>query len=302
MRATTEAGTVRRPRPRLVVLAIVVVAVLLYGTVVTLYAFGGQVTETGTTDVPADAEAVVTVRPQAVDAASDRLEVVLDLGLGAAIAAGAPGETAPGVTLLVSGSAETRTIEFSAEGVLSPVSVSLITDGVVEQWPFDAHTATTTLVAYRIVDGDLEVLPTYLIAEGRVPGWNVDARPLAAQHAVLEGRDVILPVVQLTATRAGSTVAFGLVLLALMIVIPVVVLVVTISAYRGRRRVEPTFLGWIGAMLFATIPLRTFLPGSPPIGSWIDFLIVLWVFVGLVAGLIVFVAAWMRWSAPPDRH
>jgi Domain of unknown function (DUF4436) len=47
-------------------------------------------------------------------------------------------------------------------------------------------------------------------------------------------------------------------------------------------------------MLFATVPLRTFLPGSPPIGSWIDFTIVLWVIVALVTGLGLYVTAWSR--------
>jgi hypothetical protein len=76
------------------------------------------------------------------------------------------------------------------------------------------------------------------------------------------------------------------------------VLFVAITAFRGRRKVEASFMSWMGAMLFATIPLRTFLPGSPPIGSWIDFLIVLWVIVGLIAGLAIYVAAWMRWGTP----
>ena len=85
-----------------------------------------------------------------------------------------------------------------------------------------------------------------------------------------------------------------------MIVMPVLVLSVAITVYRGRRRVEASFMSWMGAMLFATIPLRTFLPGSPPIGSWIDFLIVLWVIVGLIGGLAIYVAAWFRWSPRQD--
>jgi Domain of unknown function (DUF4436) len=36
---------------------------------------------------------------------------------------------------------------------------------------------------------------------------------------------------------------------------------------------------WYAAMLFAVVPLRTALPGSPAFGSWIDLTIVLWVLV-----------------------
>jgi hypothetical protein len=31
------------------------------------------------------------------------------------------------------------------------------------------------------------------------------------------------------------------------------------------------------AMLFALLPIRGFLPGDPPIGSWIDILVFFWV-------------------------
>jgi hypothetical protein len=53
-------------------------------------------------------------------------------------------------------------------------------------------------------------------------------------------------------------------------------------------------------MLFATVPLRTFLPGSQPIGSWIDYLVVLWVVAGLICGMVIYVSAWWRWGARAD--
>jgi phage shock protein PspC (stress-responsive transcriptional regulator) len=107
--------------------------------------------------------------------------------------------------------------------------------------------------------------------------------------------------VSIDAARSGSTIAFGFVLLTLMVLMPCLVLFVAIAAFRAKRKVEPSFMSWMGAMLFATIPLRTFLPGSPPIGSWIDFLVVLWVVVGLISGLAIYVAAWWKWGARSDR-
>ena len=79
-----------------------------------------------------------------------------------------------------------------------------------------------------------------------------------------------------------------------MAVLPVLGLTVAIVAYRGIRKVEATLMSWMAAMLFATIPLRTFLPGSPPIGSWVDYLVVLWVVAGLVLGLVIYVLAWLQ--------
>jgi hypothetical protein len=50
---------------------------------------------------------------------------------------------------------------------------------------------------------------------------------------------------------------------------------VAARTYFGRRELQPTLLSWMGAMLFATIPLRNLLPGSPPAGAWVDAVIVL---------------------------
>ncbi|MFF8186086.1 DUF4436 family protein [Microbacterium sp. NPDC016588] len=40
--------------------------------------------------------------------------------------------------------------------------------------------------------------------------------------------------------------------------------------------------------------MRNFLPGSPPIGSWIDYLVVLGALAALVARLVIFVVARVR--------
>jgi hypothetical protein len=60
------------------------------------------------------------------------------------------------------------------------------------------------------------------------------------------------------------------------------------------------FLGWIAAMLFATIPIRNFFPGSPPPGSWVDVLVVLWVFVALTLALVIGLAAFV--THPRHNH
>jgi len=50
-------------------------------------------------------------------------------------------------------------------------------------------------------------------------------------------------------------------------------------------------------MLFAVVPLRNALPGSPVFGSWIDLTIVLWVLVALVISMLLYIAAWARATA-----
>lgn len=297
MTATTRTLTTGRRRGILVALSLIAI-VAVYAVSVALYALGGQVTDVDA-DEPEKWDVKLSVVPQSVDAVRDRVAVRID------VENPGPAGNDYGLTetlgVLVSGADSDRMLEFGSSGVPSPVSVELVTDGVVEQWPFDSHTGVTTIIAYRLVDGEPQALRTWVNASGRVPGWSISAHEVdLGMQAEFDGVREDVDAMEITATRSGSTIAFGIVLLGLMIVMPVLVLTVAITVYRGRRRVEASFMSWMGAMLFATIPLRTFLPGSPPIGSWIDFLIVLWVIVGLIGGLAIYVAAWMRWSPAPD--
>ena len=89
-------------------------------------------------------------------------------------------------------------------------------------------------------------------------------------------------------------------LLLVLVTLPLVAWFVAGRTYWGGRPLQATFLSWMGAMLFATVPLRNFLPGSPPAGAWIDAVIVLWVIVALVGALVVYVMAWWHQSRPPE--
>lgn len=294
---------------------IVVVAALVYGVVVALYAIGSRVTTPTEPDV-AQGSVVVRLSADSVNASGNRITVSLLPTAGPGYVDDSGIISDKSFSLLVSGTDGSRAIDYPAEQLISSTEVHLVTDGHIEQWPFDTYTATSLIVAAADTNGNgvAEALPTAVVAEGRVPGWNIRATTFDAGDPVqVDGETVTPRGIVLTASRSASTVAFGIVLLSLMVVIPVLVLLVATAAFRGRRKVEATLTSWIGAMLFATLPLRNFLPGAPPIGSWIDYLIVLWVMVGLVAGLALFVTAWLRRaplgdpptsqrSAAPDRR
>ena len=69
---------------------------------------------------------------------------------------------------------------------------------------------------------------------------------------------------------------------------------VAIPMLLGRTSFLPPFITWYGAMLLAIVPLRNFLPGNLPLGSWIDQAVVLWVLIGLVVAMALFILAWWR--------
>ncbi|MCM6762690.1 DUF4436 domain-containing protein [Rathayibacter sp. ZW T2_19] len=295
-----------RPRPsrrRWPVLVAVVAAVLVYATVVLLYASGIRESSEGCETVIAGADPVtVQLQPAEVNAARQRLEFQLTLvpseGLTSSDGYTAD-ETISLVTFPVDGPS---VLTFPAGEVLDSSVQSDFAEGTVEEWPFDSYRADLTTFAFLGEDDhddhEHTAVPTQVCLDDSVPGWHLDTVTVDRPGSTVPTADGDEPLtsVVITATRSASTVAFGIVLLGLMAVTPVLVLFVAISAYTGRRRVEATLTSWIGAMLFAVIPLRNFLPGAPPVGSWIDYLVVLWVIAGLVTGLAIYVLAWNRWG------
>ena len=77
--------------------------------------------------------------------------------------------------------------------------------------------------------------------------------------------------------RSGSTKVVAALMLILMVALAIIAVLVVQSSASGRMRLELNVASWITAMLFALLPIRGFLPGDPPIGSWIDILVFFWV-------------------------
>jgi hypothetical protein len=88
-----------------------------------------------------------------------------------------------------------------------------------------------------------------------------------ATHKV-EDRQVELVV---TLTRAGSTTGWVVAMMAIYWLLALGALAVTLSIVLKLRPFETRQLAWLSALLFALITFRTAAPGSPPIGTFLDF-------------------------------
>lgn len=276
----------RRLTVRRRLLAAIAAVLVVYLAVVTLYSLSGDVTTaTGrTTSPPADGVTVI-LTPQSVNASTQTID--LDLSIRTSAQLTGPNGISPNrrISIVISPTTGAQSIVFARNEIPGTVPIAIVAGGEVESWPLDRY-STPDLTVVACADdctSSADALKTRVYLEGHVPGWSLSGREAANGFQL-----------QLDARRAASTIAFAVVLLALMIAMPCLVLFVAITTLAGRRKVEPSFMSWMAAMLFATVPLRTFLPGSPPIGSWIDFTIVLWVIVALVTGLGLYVTAWAR--------
>jgi Domain of unknown function (DUF4436) len=181
-------------------------------------------------------------------------------------------------------SAATPTKRTWTKGMVPGVfPVPLTIGGDLEDWPFDTyHSGPVTVDLFR---GASQVPErTSVTFVDRVPGWKVDV-PLVDQAGLPAPYRVELH-------RSPSTKAFGAVIVGVLIALAGVALFVAIQTMRNRRKFQPPMTTWYAAMLFAVMPLRNGLPDAPPIGSWIDVTVTLWVIAVLAVSMLLFISCW----------
>jgi hypothetical protein len=185
-------------------------------------------------------------------------------------------------------SAATPTRRTWTTGMLPGVfPVPLTIEGNIEEWPFDNYNSGPIEVEITHGAGGVpERVPVTFVDD--LPGWAV-----AASQANGVGGPY-----RVTLQRSLGAAAFGIVILGVLIAIAGVSLFVAIQTLRDRRKFQPPMTTWYAAMLFAVVPLRSALPGSPPIGGWIDITVVLWVLVVLVVSMLIYIACWWRHLRP----
>jgi hypothetical protein len=164
-----------------------------------------------------------------------------------------------------------------------PVPITLARD--VERWPFDSYYTGPITVSLFTASGQLPERANITFVD-RLTGWKVDVRRVnnASASAPYE----------VDLQRSASTMVFAIVILCIFVAIAAVGLFVAIQTVRDPRRFQSPMTTWYAAMLFAVLPLRNALPGSPSFGSWIDLTIVMWVLVALVVSMLLYIGAWWR--------
>ncbi|OBI38462.1 DUF4436 domain-containing protein [Mycobacterium colombiense] len=172
------------------------------------------------------------------------------------------------------------------------VTTTIEAHGDPANWPFDSY--RTGVISADVFTGsgaNKEKTAARVEATGGLDGW--DATVTRVHDAEDNNPDVKDDLV-ITLHRAKGQLIFDVGICLVLISLPVLALWVAIPVALGRTSFLPPLTTWYGAMLFAIVPLRNILPGSPPYGSWVDQAIVLWVLIGLVAALTLFLVGWWR--------
>jgi hypothetical protein len=179
-----------------------------------------------------------------------------------------------------------------SKGALPDVfRVSLTLAGDVADWPFDRYRSGP--ITIELFSGAAQVPePARVTLVDRLLGWKVDVTRVSKATALAADRVDLY--------RSPSTVAFGVVILSVLIALAGLGLFVAVQTVRDRRKFQPPMTTWYAAMLFAVMPLRNALPDAPPFGCWIDVTIVLWVIVVLVISMMLYISCWWRHLRPDN--
>ena len=172
------------------------------------------------------------------------------------------------------------------------VATTIEAHGDPGNWPFDSY-KTDTIQADMLVGAgeNRQLKPGRVEVTGSLEGWDISVARVARDGDLDRPDNVVI-----TMKRAKGPLVFDLGICMVLITLPTLALFVAIQMLTGRRQFLPPFATWYAAMLFAVVPLRNILPGSPPAGSWIDQAVVIWVLIALATALVLYIAAWYRHS------
>ncbi|MCV7227351.1 DUF4436 domain-containing protein [Mycolicibacterium komossense] len=133
-------------------------------------------------------------------------------------------------------------------------------DGSITDYPFDRYKASIEMHVDR---ADGTELPVAVIVFSTDPFFSVTPSQGAAQSGGT--------MVNLAIHRTLPTMVFAIFIMVLMLGLATAAVIAAYFVQSGRRGLNFTACSMMGALLFALIPLRNAVPGSPPIGSVIDF-------------------------------
>ena len=172
------------------------------------------------------------------------------------------------------------------------VSTAIEARGDPGNWPFDTY-KTDAIAADVFTGSGPSREKTFAKVEviGKLDGWDAT---LTRVHDPDDPNPNSQDNVVITLQRSKGPLIFDLGIILVLIALPVLALWVAVPVALGRTSFLPPMTTWYGAMLFAIVPLRSILPGSPPYGSWIDQAVVLWVLIALVVALALFLCGWWQ--------
>lgn len=133
---------------------------------------------------------------------------------------------------------------------------------------------------------DEDEIPIGVDFQGSIPGFKIAAAKAKESTADLVGIDMAI-------SRAATTKFFSLFVMSMMWGLTLGVIFLTLSVVLRGRKVELAMFSFTAALLFAFAAVRNAQPGTPPIGTYSDFISFFWAEVIIALCLIILVFTWV---------
>ncbi|WP_232007172.1 DUF4436 domain-containing protein [Mycobacterium intermedium] len=180
-------------------------------------------------------------------------------------------------------------LQYPKDQAPQPYDATVEARGDPLHWPFDTYTTDPIRVQWLAGAGEsLHYENARVEVDGVVDGFDVSLERVGDDPN--DPADAVI----IKLSRATGPLFFDIGICLVLITLPALAMFVAIQMVTQRRAFVPPFGTWYAAMLFAVVPLRNFLPGSPPTGAWIDQGLVIWVLLGLAAAMVIYIVAWYR--------
>jgi hypothetical protein len=184
-------------------------------------------------------------------------------------------------------------LQYPAGKSPAQVATTIESHGDPNNWPFDSYSTDTLSADVLVGQGDArQYVPARVEVTGALEGWDVSVKHVGEASQESDRPDNVI----ITLHRAKGPLIFDLGICLVLFALPALAFAVAIQIALGKRKFVPPFVTWFAAMLFAVIPIRNFLPGSPPPGAWIDQALVIWVLIALVGAMGLYMVTWYRQS------
>ena len=232
------------------------------------------------------------------------------------------------VKLFVNGATGKQETDFAKGKRMNPMEVTVqMYDGLVTDYPFDKHNA---FLEMYFVPGKEEKKPADAAkpaaaapAPTPAPATDEDEEPTKAAEKkaeVEEKDDDQIPIgvdfsasisgfkidavkakestddyvgIDMTVSRAATTKFFSFFVMVMMWGLTISVLLMTLSVVLRGRKVELAMFSFSAALLFAFATVRNAQPGTPPIGTYSDFISFFWAEVIIALCLVLLVFTWL---------
>lgn len=210
------------------------------------------------------------------------------------------------IDLFINSATGKQAYEFRKDKRMAPVEAVLsMYDGDAMDYPFDHHEAELILFfepaaantrspallaavpeaedAAAAADDDI---PVAMELTGAVNGLAIEA-----EKAKENARDYVA--VDLSISRATTAQFFSLFIMLAMWLLTLAVLFLVFNVLTDRRKIEIGMFSFLGALLFAFPALRNSQPGTPPIGTFGDFLAFFWAEILIALCLLTILGLWL---------